>query len=101
MARWTAKCWLGSEAGYQDCEVDASTINGAKKQLERIYGAEQIINLREVRGGSGSSGSSGGSGALLGLFAVILVIGLIIEYWYIAVPILAVLVALTIYGMMD
>jgi hypothetical protein len=62
MAIWRAKCWLGSSAGYQDLEVKANTLNGAKDQLERIYGAEQIINLREVRSSSGSSSDSDGSG---------------------------------------
>jgi hypothetical protein len=99
MARWVAKCWLGSQAGYQECEVDAATIGGAKQQLQRIYGAEQIINLREVRG----SGSSGGSSFDLGPFVWILLIlfgiGLIVQYWYIALPIIALLVALAIYGM--
>jgi hypothetical protein len=59
MATWTAKCWLGQSAGYQQLEVQANTISGAKQQLERVYGAEQIINLRQVR--NNSSGSSGGS----------------------------------------
>lgn len=75
MATWTAKCWLGQSAGYQQLEVQANTISGAKQQLERVYGAEQIINLHEVRnnssGGSsgGSSGSFEGSAVLIGLIA--------------------------------
>jgi len=48
MGIWRAECWLGSESGYQELEVKANTWNGAKTQLERIYGAEQIINLQEV-----------------------------------------------------
>lgn len=56
MARWTAKCWMGSKSGYQDIEVSANTIGGAKEQLQNIYGAEQIINLREVRGESSGGG---------------------------------------------
>lgn len=56
MARWTAKCWLGSKSGYQDIEVSANTIGGAKEQLQNIYGAEQIINLRQV----GEESSGGG-----------------------------------------
>lgn len=65
--RWTAKCWMGSNSGYVNLEVSASTITGARDQLKNIYGAEQIINLREVRGNdsSGGSGSSVGGGALL------------------------------------
>jgi hypothetical protein len=72
MATWRAKCWLGSSSGYQELEVQSNTLNGAKQQFERIYGAEQIINLREVRGDSNSSGSGldfGGTVALIGLIA--------------------------------
>ena len=72
MATWRAKCWLGSSSGYQELEVQSSTPYGAKEQFQRIYGAEQIINLREVRGDSNSSGSSldfGGTVGLIGLVA--------------------------------
>lgn len=66
--RWTAKCWMGSKSGYVDMEVSASTLSGAKEQLQNIYGAQQIINLREVRGGgSGLSAPSGGGPLLLGI----------------------------------
>ena len=58
MARWTAKCWLGSSNGYQNCEVDSNTMHGAQEQLRRIYGAEQIINLRKISSSGSSSGSS-------------------------------------------
>lgn len=64
--RWTAKCWMGSASGYVDMEVSANTINGAKEQLKEIYGAQQIINLREVRSSSNSRSSSGdGSGSMI------------------------------------
>jgi len=70
--RWTAKCWMGSSSGFVDIEVSASTINGAKEQLQRVYGAEQITNLREVRNNS-LSGSSGldidGTLGMVGLIA--------------------------------
>jgi len=72
MATWRAKCWLGSSSGYQELEVQSNTFYGAKEQFERIYGAEQIINLREVRGESNSSGSGldfGGTIGLIGLVA--------------------------------
>ena len=65
MATWTAKCWMGSDSGYQDYQVKASTIQGAKRQLQEIYGAEQIINLQEVRdnnSGVGFSGNTDGYG---------------------------------------
>lgn len=37
--------------------VQANTIGGAKEQLERQYGAQQIINLREINPGRGGSSS--------------------------------------------
>ena len=61
--RWTAKCWMGSQSGYVDIEVGASTAVGAKEQLRNVYGAEQIINLREIRGSSSGSRLSIGSGS--------------------------------------
>jgi hypothetical protein len=72
MATYRAKCWLGSSSGYQELEVQSNTLYGAKEQFQRIYGAEQIINLREVRGESNSSGSGldfGGTVGLIGLVA--------------------------------
>jgi hypothetical protein len=72
---------MGSSSGYVDIEVNASSINGAKEQLERVYGAEQIVNLREIR----SSGSGFGSGMDMdGTVAFLLVVvGLIIlvSFW--------------------
>jgi hypothetical protein len=91
MATWRAKCWLGSSSGYQELEVQSNTISGAKEQFERIYGAEQIINLREVRSSSSSLSSSGDTGGYLILGAILFGIWLIVEYWWIVVPLAAIL----------
>ncbi|NBW57577.1 hypothetical protein EBR43_07310 [bacterium] len=48
MTKYKAKCFLGQSSGYVDIEVQASTMEGAKDQLKRIYHAEQILGLREV-----------------------------------------------------
>ncbi len=48
MTAWTAKCWMGTSSGYQNIVVYANTRNGAYDQLERIYRAQQIINLRPL-----------------------------------------------------
>jgi hypothetical protein len=63
---------MGSKSGYVDLEVNASTLGGAKEQLENIYGAQQIINLREVgnsSGGLGNVSSSSGGVAIVALLA--------------------------------
>ena len=75
MGIWRAECWLGSESGYQELEVKANTWNGAKTQLERIYGAEQIINLHEVSSASDSNGGAeiSGGGILFVLFLLFIV----------------------------
>lgn len=75
MGIWRAECWLGSESGYQELEVKANTWNGAKTQLERIYGAEQIINLHEVSSASNSNGGAeiSGGGILFVLFVLFIV----------------------------
>ena len=68
--RWTAKCWMGQKSGYVDIEVGASTSGGAKEQLINVYGAESVVNLREIREGSGGGGldfSGGGGTWLVGL----------------------------------
>lgn len=70
MATWRAECWLGSNAGRQTLEVEAETSNGAIEQLKRVYGAENISNVRKVSTASGNSSSLadiGGTGALIGL----------------------------------
>lgn len=84
MATWKAKCWLGSESGYQDLEVQSNTCQGAEQQLRRIYGAERIINLREVR--SGESSPSFDLDGTVTLLGIVLLIGLIVNYWWIIVP---------------
>lgn len=101
MATWRAECWLGSSAGRQTLEVQANTIHGAKEQLERVYGAEQISNLREVRSGSGSSLSSGDSSGAIWLIAAIFILGFIVTYWYIAIPIAVVIGILAYIGLRD
>jgi hypothetical protein len=62
---------MGQKSGYVDMEVGANTSGGAREQLINVYGAETVVNLREIREGSGGGGLdfSGGSGGtwLVGL----------------------------------
>lgn len=96
MATWRAKCWLGSESGYQNLEVQSNTFQGAEQQLRRIYGAEQIINLREVRSGESSS-SIADIGGMLMLGAVLFVIWLFVEYFWIMTPLTVIILIAWIY----
>ena len=98
---WRAKCWLGSSAGYQELEVKANTLNGARQQLERVYGAEQISNLHEVRSGDSSSFSIGDVDGTVTLIAIVVGIWLLVEYWWIVVPVAVIIGLLAWYGSQD
>ena len=63
MATWRAKCWLGSNSGFQQLEVQANTSYGAREQLQRIYGAQQVINLHQVNNSNGMITSDMSDGA--------------------------------------
>lgn len=79
MARYRAKAWLGTASGFQELEVNANTIQGAREQMERTYGASQIYNLRQVSNSNSSSiGNVGGS---LSTVAFLILIFILIEYW--------------------
>jgi len=90
MATWRAECWLGSSAGRQTLEVQANTSIGANEQLQRVYRAEQISNIREVS--NRSIGLSGGdTDAKIWLIAVVGVLYLLVTYWYVAIPVSVIL----------
>jgi hypothetical protein len=93
MARWTAKCWLGSKSGYQQLEVQSNTLSGAEEQLKRIYGAQSIINLRQVS----NSSPSGGSDASMGLMVIIGAIFLAVTFWPIALALLVLYIVYKIF----
>jgi hypothetical protein len=78
---------MGSSSGYVDLEVSAATLNGAKEQLQSIYGAQQIINLREISNRGGGSSSSD-SGAMMGLALIAGGIYLLVTFWPIALGLL-------------
>lgn len=99
MSTWKAECWLGSNAGRQTLEVQASTYIGAREQLERVYGATQITNLRKVESSSGSSLSSSDTEGLLWLAAICFVLYFLITYWYIVIPIGVIIFILIVIGM--
>lgn len=80
MTKYRATCWMGSEIGTHELEVDANTSVGAEAQLRRIYGAKQISNLYPVHERTNYSGiSNSDSGASLG--GVLGLAGLVAAAW--------------------
>ena len=73
MATWTGECYLGSDSGFQTVEVQSNTHHGAKQQMERIYGATQIRNVREVGDNEGGGFDLGG-GSIVWFGGIILFI---------------------------
>jgi hypothetical protein len=103
MATWKADVFVNSQVGRITTEVEAATFSGAKEQIYAKHGdVQQITNLRQVNSNrSGSSFSSGDSGGLLLLVGIGVILYLLVSYWYIAVPVAAILTALAIYGSSD
>ena len=103
MATWRAEVFVNSRVGRISTEVEAATFSGAKEQIYAKHGnVQQITNLRQVNSNrSGSSFSSGDSGGLLWIAGIGFVLYLLVTYWYIAVPIAAILITLAIYGASD
>ena len=98
MATYRAKCWLGSNSGYQELEVQANTITGANEQFKRIYGAEQIINCHEVRGDSSLSFGDGDFEGWMALVAILFVIWLYMEFPWVMIPLTVIVAIAWIYN---
>jgi len=100
MATWKAELFVNSKVGRITTEVEAATFSGAKEQIYTKHGnVQQIANLRQVNSNrSESSFGSEDSEGLMWLLGIGFVLYLLVTYWYIAVPIAAILIALAIYG---
>ena len=94
METWEGEAWLGSASGRQKVRVQSNTFHGAKEQIEQIYGSTDVWNLREVRSSSSSSSSEG----VFSLLVVLFVIGLIVQFWHIAMWIILGLLILGVVG---
>jgi hypothetical protein len=83
MATWRAEVFVNSRVGRINTEVEAASFQGAKEQIYAKHGnVQQIVNLREVRGGGGSSSASiGDIGGSIGTIAFLILLFAIIEYW--------------------
>lgn len=103
MATWKADLFVNSKVGRITTEVEAATFSGAKEQIYAKHGnVQQITNLRQVNSNSGGSSfnSDDVDGKML-LVGIGIVLYLLVTYWYIAVPVAAILTALAIYGSSD
>ncbi len=99
MATWRAEVFVNSRVGRINTEVEASTFSGAKEQIYAKHGdVQQIVNLREVRSGGSSSSSGGDAGATIGLIVALFGIWLIVEYWWIVVPIASICLIVWLYN---
>ena len=101
MATWRADVFVNSTVGRISTEVEAATFEGARQQIYAKHGSvQQIVNLRQVSswGNSSSSSDSTDVGGYLILGALLFGIWLLVEYWWIVVPIAVILGILIIIG---
>ena len=91
MATWKADVFVNSRVGQITTTVDAATFSGAEEQIYAKHGdVQQICNLRQVSNGGSSLSGMGDAGGTLMLCAILFVIWLVVEYWWIVVPIAAI-----------
>ena len=100
MAKFTATIF--GRGGCYEAETTASDMFQAEKNFSMQHDGK-VTDVREVRGSSSSSSSFsdmslGDMGGYLGLFAVLFVLWLIIEYWMFIVPISLIVAILWYFG---
>lgn len=93
MATWQAEVWEYN-VGHYDVEVQAPTWGTARQKICDIYcvSPSEVVNLREKNGWGSESLDNTDLGGTIVLCAIVLILWAIIEYWYIAVPIIVFLV---------
>jgi len=102
MATWKAEVFVNSRVGRINTEVEAATFSGAKEQIYAKHGdVQQIVNLRQVSSGGSSFTSDGDVGGYLILGAILFGIWLLVEYWWIVVPVAVIIGLLAWYGSQD
>ena len=108
MARFEAQVWVSGQHPYQ-AEINAANVFQAKKNIARREGVEEkyvnrVFLVQEQTSSSSSSssssvfssGESSAGGALL--VGGLLLLGLIMTYWYIAIPVAIILGVLYYFG---
>jgi hypothetical protein len=102
MATWKAEVFVNSRVGRINTEVEAASFSGAKEQIYAKHGdVQQIVNLRQVSSGGSSFTSDGDVGGYLILGAILFGIWLLVEYWWIVVPVAVIIGLLAWYGSQD
>jgi hypothetical protein len=98
MATWKAEVFVNSRVGRINTEVEAATFQGAKEQIYAKHGdVQQIVNLRQVSSGGSSFTSDGDVGGSFALIAALVAIWVTVEYWWIVVPIAALVLICWLY----
>lgn len=77
--------------------TEAGSINTARQQIEKLYDPIYIRNLREVSGGS-SLTDAGDIGGWVVIGGIVFVIWLVVEYWWIVLPIAAISLIVWMYN---
>ena len=92
MATWKANVFVNSRVGQITTTVEAASFSGAEEQIYAKHGdVQQITNLRQVSSGGGSLLSDAGD--MGGWFILGCIVGatwLIMEFWWIIVPVAAI-----------
>ena len=84
MATYKAEIKTVPTGGQFTVTTESGSISTARQQIEKLYDPIYIYNLRECRGGGSSSGEDAFCWLYLIAFAVALYV--IVEYWWIVVP---------------
>ena len=88
MATWKADLFVNSRVGQISTTVEAASFRGAEEQIYARHGdVQQICNLREVSGGGSSLSDIGDMGGWFVLGCIVFATWLMMEFWWIIVPI--------------
>lgn len=96
MATWKADIKTTPTGSTYSVTVEAGASYVAKEEIERLYRPIFIHNLRQVRSGGSSSSSGVDVGGSFALIAALVAIWVVVEYWWIVVPIAAICLILYI-----
>jgi len=96
MPKYQAEIKTVPTGSFFKVTTEAGSASSAKEQIEHLYDPIYIHNLYECREGSMIS-SIGDLGGWLILGAILFVIWIIVEYWWIVIPTSAILMIVWFY----